>query len=91
MSMITVRTPSAETFGADIPDATVLAAPLEAFVAYVHQMLDPATPETLRQSIEPRLLALLPTVRALGLFELFELRHPALRAWLEDEMASVAG
>jgi len=59
---------------------------LEAFVACAHQMLDPNTPETSRRSLEPRLLAMLPTLRALGVFELFEVRHPALRAWLEDEM-----
>ncbi|WP_243040498.1 hypothetical protein [Dyella sedimenti] len=69
------------------PSADLTAAPLEAFVAYAHQMLDPATPEAVRRSVEPRLLALLPTVKALGMFELFELRHPALRAWLADELA----
>jgi hypothetical protein len=69
------------------PSADLHTAPLEAFVAYAHQMLDPATPEAVRQAMEPRLLALLPAVRALGVFELFELRHPALRAWLADELA----
>jgi len=74
MSTIAVRTPAAES------------APLEAFVACAHQMLDPNTPEAARRALEPRLLALLPTLRALGVFELFDLRHPALRTWLEDEM-----
>lgn len=74
MSLIAVRMPTAES------------APLEAFVACAHQMLAPETPEAARRALEPRLLALLPTLRALGVFELFELRHPALRAWLEDEM-----
>jgi len=74
MSLIAVRMPTAET------------APLEAFVACAHQMLAPETPEAARQALEPRLVALLPALRALGVFELFELRHPALRAWLEDEM-----
>ena len=74
MSMIAVRMATAET------------APLEAFVACAHQMLDPGTPEAARRAIEPRLVAMLPALRALGVFELFELRHPALRAWLEDEM-----
>ena len=65
------------------------AAPLAAFVACAHQMLDPATPEPVRRSLEPRLLALLPVVRALGLFELFEPRHAGLRAWLADELAAL--
>jgi hypothetical protein len=59
---------------------------LAIFVACAHQMLDPATPEAVRRDMEPRLLAQLPKLRALGVFELFELRHPALRAWLADEL-----
>ncbi len=49
-------------------------------------MLDPTTSEPARRAMEPRLLAQLPALRALGVFELFELRHPALRAWLADEL-----
>lgn len=64
------------------------ASPLEIFVACAHQMLDPTTPESVRLAMEPRLLAQLPTLRALGVFELFELRDPALRAWLADELAA---
>lgn len=77
MSMIATRVPAADA----------VTAPLEAFVACAHQMLDASTPELARRAMEPRLLALLPALRALGVFELFELRDPALRAWLEDEMA----
>jgi hypothetical protein len=53
-------------------------------------MLDPATPEAVRRRIEPRLLAQLPVLRALGVFRLFELRDPALRAWVADELAAQA-
>lgn len=60
--------------------------PLETFVACAHQMLDPATPEAVRRAMEPRLLAQLPALRALGVFELFELRDPAMRNWLGDEL-----
>ncbi|MGC1548364.1 MAG: hypothetical protein WA777_07520 [Rhodanobacter sp.] len=61
--------------------------PVETFVACAHQMLDPTTPEAVRQAMEPRLLAQLPALRALGVFELFEVRDPALRTWLADELA----
>lgn len=63
--------------------------PLETFVACAHQMLDPITPEVVRRAMEPRLLAQLPALRALGVFELFDLRDPALKAWLEDELAEL--
>jgi hypothetical protein len=74
------------TIFARAPSADIRVTPLEAFVACAHQMLDPATPEAVRRAMEPRLLALLPALRALGVFELFEVRDPALRTWLEDEM-----
>ncbi|WP_266158315.1 hypothetical protein [Dyella silvatica] len=63
--------------------------PLETFVACAHQMLDPATPEPVLCAIEPRLLAQLPALRALGVFELFAIRDPGLRAWLDDELAKL--
>ena len=67
------------------------ASPVEAFVACAHQMLDPSTPESTRRAMEPRLLAQLPALRALGVFELFEVRNLALRAWLADELAGLTG
>ncbi|NII11322.1 hypothetical protein [Oleiagrimonas sp. C23AA] len=57
------------------------------FLAYAALMLDPATPEPKRCQLEPRLLALLPVLRALGVFDLLSVRHPALRALIEDELA----
>ena len=38
------------------------------FVAHAQLMLDPATPESVRREAEPRLLAQLPTLLALGVF-----------------------
>ncbi len=59
------------------------------FVACAHTMLDPTTPEHLRQTIEPRLLAQLPTLRALGFFELFDVRNEALRRLVGDELETM--
>jgi hypothetical protein len=66
------------------PESTI--SPIETFVACAHQMLDSSTPEAVRRAMEPQLLAQLPALRALGVFDLFELRDPALRTWLTDEM-----
>jgi hypothetical protein len=56
------------------------------FVACAHAMLDPSTPEATRRAVEARLLAQLPTVKALGLFELFDVRDPALGQLIADEL-----
>ncbi len=58
------------------------------FVAHAQLMLDPATPEHVRREAEPRLLAQLPTMHALGVFELFSIRDPALHALVHDELAA---
>lgn len=76
MSLITPPTAAPET------DALI------DFVVHAQLMLDPATPESLRRQAEPRLLALLPTLQALGLFELFTIRNPALAALVRDELAA---
>jgi hypothetical protein len=60
---------------------------LGVFVACAHAMLDPQTPEAARRTLESRLLAQLPTLRALGVFELFGIRNPALRAMVLDDLA----
>jgi len=65
------------------------ASPLETFVACAHQLLDPATPESVRRRVEPTLVAQLPVLRALGMFDLFEVRDPAMRAWLVDELSKL--
>ncbi|MFC5742291.1 hypothetical protein [Dyella tabacisoli] len=60
---------------------------LTSFVVNALVMLDPATPEALRRQVEPRMLAQLPTLYALGVFELFAIRDPALRALVQEELA----
>ena len=61
---------------------------LVTFVACAHAMLDPGTPEEQLRVLEPRLLAQLPTLKALGVLELFAIRDPALAALLADEDAA---
>jgi len=64
---------------------------LSRFVEYAQRMLDPATPESVRRELEPKLLALLPVVQALGLFELFNVRDRAMAALLHDELVARRG
>ncbi|MGN2243502.1 hypothetical protein ACFWZ3_11320 [Frateuria sp. GZRR35] len=58
------------------------------FVVHAQLMLDPTTPEPVRCQAEPRLLSLLPTLQALGVFELFTIRDPALATLVRDELAA---
>ncbi|TBR35932.1 MULTISPECIES: hypothetical protein [Dyella] len=59
---------------------------LTRFVVHAQLMLDPLTPEDMRREIEPQLLSVLPTLKALGVFELFAVRDPALRNLIDDEL-----
>ncbi|QWT19631.1 hypothetical protein KPL74_18015 [Bacillus sp. NP157] len=69
----------------DLREDTDAGDALVTFVACAHAMLDGTTTEEQRRRLEPRLLAQLPTLRALGVFELFAVRDPALAALLADE------
>jgi len=79
MSLLPVPTP-ATTVHASRTDA------LTDFVIHAQLMLDPATPESVRREAEPRLLTQLPILQALGVFELFTIRDPALRTLVHDEL-----
>jgi hypothetical protein len=61
---------------------------LTRFVVNAQLMLDPLTPEDLRRQVEPRMLSALPALQALGVFELFAIRDPALQALVRDELAA---
>lgn len=54
----------------DNPHAAATA--LATFVACAQQMLDPVTPEDHRRQAEQQLLAQLPVVHALGVFDLLD-------------------
>ncbi len=51
-----------------------------AFMANARVLSDPAAPEEARAEAERHLVALLPALRALGVFDVFEIRNEALRA-----------
>lgn len=61
---------------------------LTRFVVSAQLMLDPLTPESVRRQVEPRLIGALPALHALGVFELFAIRDPALAAMVADELAA---
>ncbi|MBB3226697.1 hypothetical protein FHW69_001287 [Luteibacter sp. Sphag1AF] len=64
---------------------------LTVFVVCAQAMLDPMTPEPLRRTYESRLVGQLTTLKALGAFDLFSIRDPALAALVNDELATVSG
>ena len=61
---------------------------LTRFVVSAQLMLDPLTPESVRRQVEPRLISALPALQALGVFDLFAIRDPALAALVVDELAA---
>ena len=64
---------------------------LTRFVVSAQLMLDPLTPERLRRQVEPKLLDTLPALQALGVFDLFAIRDPAMAALVADELAARRG
>ena len=64
--------------------------PLGQFVRLALAMLDAATPEPVRCELEASLQALLPILQDQGVFALFEIRAPALRALVDDALTDLA-
>jgi len=56
-----------------------------AFLANARVLADPAAPAPARAQAERDTRELLPALRALGLFELLDVRDPQLRAWLDAQ------
>lgn len=67
---------------------------VEEFIALAQRALAAEDDEHERRLCEDELLRRVPYLRAAGMFEVFEIRHPALRAMIEDcalpELRSVA-
>jgi len=55
-----------------------------AFIANARVWADPLTPENGRTAAENDIVEALPALRALGLFDLLEIRDPALRALVDS-------
>ncbi|WP_175921273.1 hypothetical protein [Burkholderia latens] len=54
-----------------------------AFIANARVLADPGAPAAERATAEADVIDALPALRALGLFEVLEVRDAALRAWLD--------
>jgi hypothetical protein len=61
-----------------------------AFLANVRILEDASTLAADRQAAEQDLVSLIPTLDALGLFDVFELRSPALRAEVARHRAALS-
>jgi antirestriction protein ArdC len=59
-----------------------------AFLMNARTLIDPQTPEHQRTAATQDILQALPALRALGLFELMQVRDPLLRALCEQEQTS---
>lgn len=57
---------------------------IEEFVALAQRALAAEDDEQERRVCEDELLRRVPYLRAAGVFEVFEIRHPALRAMIDD-------
>ena len=62
---------------------TVRKGSVGAFLASAQAWLDPALSADARDAAQRDITELIPGLRALGLFEVFQLRNPALRAFVE--------
>ncbi|WP_028228495.1 hypothetical protein [Paraburkholderia ferrariae] len=62
---------------------TIRKGTVAAFLANARVLIDPTQEPGARDEAEADLIAMLPALRATGLFEVLEIRDPALRAWVQ--------
>ncbi|WP_322014202.1 hypothetical protein [Paraburkholderia sp. J12] len=62
---------------------TIRKGTVAAFLANARVLVDRTEGEHARDEAEADLIAILPALRATGLFDVLEIRDPALRAWVE--------
>ncbi|MCA7991339.1 hypothetical protein LGM63_11885 [Burkholderia cepacia] len=64
-------------------DTTIRKGTVGAFLVNARVLTDPNTAPAHRARAEADAIDALPALRALGLFDVLEVRDPALRAWLD--------
>jgi hypothetical protein len=67
----------------EIEGTTIRKGTVAAFLANARVLTDLAANAAAREQAETDLAAILPALRAIGLFEVLEIRDAALRAWVE--------
>jgi len=68
----------------DIGGVTVRKGSVAAFLGNARTLADPSAGDEARAQAQTHIRELLPALRALGLFEVLQIRDPALRAWIES-------
>lgn len=68
----------------DIGGVTVRKGSVAAFLGNARTLADPSAGDEARAQAQAHIRELLPSLRALGLFEALEIRDKALRAWIES-------
>jgi len=66
----------------DFNGVTIRKGTIAAFLANAAAWSDPASSAAQRATAEVHIAEALPALRAVGLFDVLEVRDPALRAWL---------
>ncbi|KVV44647.1 preprotein translocase subunit SecD [Burkholderia ubonensis] len=67
----------------DLNGTTIRKGSVGAFLANARVLIDPRADEAERSRAEADAAEVLPALRALGLFDVFEIRDTALRAWVD--------
>ncbi|MFP6562126.1 hypothetical protein WJ542_28070 [Paraburkholderia sp. B3] len=67
----------------ELEGTTIRKGTVAAFLANARVLTDPAAGAAAHEQAEADLTAILPALRALGLFEVLDIRDTTLRAWVE--------
>jgi hypothetical protein len=70
----------------DFNGVTIRKGTVDAFLANALAWTDPASTEAARAAAATDIIAALPALRAVGLFDVFEIRDVRLRAWMDSQI-----